>query len=189
MKRAWNLASLSFSRHCSGGCFSFVVIPAPASQAVLSAAMSRVIIPEAASNAIIPAATSHTIVLAAASHICIPAETSHEVQIGLAVFVLDWSINKLSFPDVYQEPYHPLWWAEMSGKSPFSFTPSTSSSIHFSPLSKLQGWHFVVLQTCLAKRSGTNLLPDFTILLLGKCKVKCTIWHNNFWHRIISPTK
>ena len=108
---------------------------------------------------------------------------------SLYVFVLDWFINKLSCPDVYQEPYHPLWWVETSGKSPFSFTPSTSSSIPFSPLWKLQWWCFVVLQTCLAKRSSTNLLPDFTILFLAKCNIKCTIWHNNFWNRIICPTK
>ena len=79
-----------------------------ASQAVLPVALPRVITPEAASNAIIPADTSHTIVLEAASHNYIPAATSHKVEVVLSVFVLDGSINKLSFPDVYQEPYHPL---------------------------------------------------------------------------------
>ena len=145
---------------------------------------TSVVVPAAPSHAIVLVAASHAIVLAANFKVIVSVAMSHKVQVGLSVFVLEWSINELPFPDVYQEPYHPLWWAETSGKSPFSFTPSTSSSIHFSPLSKLQWWCFLVLQTCLAKRSGTNLLGDLTILLLGKCKVECTIWHNNFWHRI-----
>ena len=81
--------SLSFSHHGSGSYFSFVVVPAATSQAVLPVAMPCVIISEAASNAIIPAATSHTIIIEAVSHIYIPAATSHKVQVILPVFVLD----------------------------------------------------------------------------------------------------